>query len=190
MNIETARLQLRRFADADLPAFIAYRNDPDVARYQSWESISEAEAVAFVREQQTTPAGEPGEGLQIAIARKDSGRMIGDCFFRVMEDDPRQAEIGYTLAREAQGQGFATEAVAALLTWAFPTFDLHRIIAIVDVKNTASVALLDRLGLRREGHFRENIWFKGAWGDEYLYAILRDEWLDARQASTPGTDAS
>jgi RimJ/RimL family protein N-acetyltransferase len=183
-NIETARLQLRRFAEADLSAFIAYRNDPDVARYQSWEGISEAEAVAFVREQQTAPAGEPGEGLQIAIERKDSGRMIGDCFFKVMEDDPRQAEIGYTLAREAQGHGFATEAVAALLTWAFPTFDLHRIVAIVDVKNTASVALLERLGLRREAHFRQNIWFKGAWGDEYLYAILRDEWLTGA-AKTP-----
>jgi RimJ/RimL family protein N-acetyltransferase len=189
-TIETARLRLRRFGDADLPAFIAYRNDPDVARYQSWDGISEAEAVAFVREQQTAPAGEPGEGLQIAVERKDSGRLIGDCFFKVVEDDPRQAEIGYTLAREAQGHGFATEAVAALLTWAFPTFDLHRVIAITDVKNTGSVALLERLGLRREAHFRENIWFKGAWGDEYLYAILRDEWSGARQASTPGTDAS
>jgi RimJ/RimL family protein N-acetyltransferase len=48
-SIETARLQLRRFAEADLPAFNTYRNDPDVARYQSWEGISEAEAVAFVR---------------------------------------------------------------------------------------------------------------------------------------------
>ena len=190
VTIETARLRLRRFGDADLPAFIAYRNDPDVARYQSWEGISEAEAVAFVREQQTAPAGEPGEGLQIAIERKDSGRMIGDCFFKVMEDDPRQAEIGYTLAREAQGHGFATEAVAALLTWAFPTFDLHRIIAILDVKNTASVALLERLGLRREGHFRENIWFKGAWGDEYLYAILRDEWLTGAAKAPREEDAT
>src|SRR6476660_5071940 len=101
-SIETARLQLRRFGDDDLPAFIAYRNDPDVARYQSWEGISEAAAVAFVREQQTASAGDPGEGIQIAIERKDSGRMIGDCFFKVLEDDPRQAEIGYTLAREAQ----------------------------------------------------------------------------------------
>ena len=190
VTIETARLRLRRFGEADLPAFIAYRNDPDVARYQSWEGISEAEAVAFVREQQSAPAGEPGEGLQIAIERKDSGRMIGDCFFKVMEDDPRQAEIGYTLAREAQGRGFATEAVAALLTWAFPTFDLHRIIAIVDVKNTASVALLERLGLRREGHFRENIWFKGAWGDEYLYAILRDEWLTVAAKAPREEDAT
>jgi aminoglycoside 6'-N-acetyltransferase len=177
--IETARLRLRRFDAADLAPFMAYRNDPDVARYQSWDGISEVEAVAFVREQQTVPVGAPGEGLQIAIERRDNGRMIGDCFFKVIEDDPRQAEIGYTLARDAQGQGFATEAVAALLAWAFPTLDLHRVIAVVDVENAASVALLERLSMRREAHFRQNIWFKGAWGDEYVYAILRDEWPSA-----------
>jgi RimJ/RimL family protein N-acetyltransferase len=181
-TIETERLRLRRFADADLPAFIAYRNDPEVARYQSWESITEERAIAFVREQQKAPIGKPGEGIQIAIERKDNGRMIGDCYFNLMEDDPRQAEIGYTLAREAQGQGFGSEAVAALLTWAFAAFDLHRIIATVDARNTASVALLERLGLRREAHFRQNIWFKGAWGDEYLYAILREEWPSAAAA--------
>lgn len=183
--IESARLRLRRFQEDDLAPFIAYRNDPDVARYQSWEGVTEAEAVAFVREQQTAPVGAPGEGLQIAIERRDNGRMIGDCFFKMMEDDLRQAEIGYTLARDAQRQGFATEAVAALLTWAFPTFDLHRVIAVVDVENTASVALLERLGLRREAHFRQNIWFKGAWGDEYVYAILRDEWPRPTAAKPP-----
>jgi RimJ/RimL family protein N-acetyltransferase len=187
--IETARLRLRRFGDADLAPFMAYRNDPDVARYQSWDGITEAEAVAFVREQQTAPAGVPGEWLQIAIERKDNRRIIGDCAFKVMEDDPRQAEIGYSLARDAQGQGFATEAVAALLSWAFPTFDLHRVIAIVDVENTASVALLERLGLRREAHFRQNIWFKGAWGDEYVYAILRDEWPTGAAKTTRERDA-
>jgi RimJ/RimL family protein N-acetyltransferase len=175
-TIETMRLRLRRFAGRDLATFIAYRNDPEIARYQSWEGITEAEAVAFVREQQTAPVGAPGEGLQIAIERKDSGRMIGDCFFKVMEGDPRQAEIGYTLARGAHGQGFATEAVAALLTWAFSAFDLHRVVASVDIRNAASVALLERLGMRREAHYRQNVWFKGAWGDEYLYAILRHEW--------------
>jgi aminoglycoside 6'-N-acetyltransferase len=177
--IETARLRLRRFEDTDLAPFIVYRNDPAVARFQSWDGISEAEAVAFVRDQHTAPAGVPGEGLQIAIAHRESGRLIGDCMFKRLADDPRQAEIGYTLARDAQGQGFATEAITALLAWAFPTYDLHRVIAVVDVENGASVALLERLRMRREAHFRQNIWFKGAWGDEYVYAILRDEWLAA-----------
>ena len=79
--------------------------------------------------------------------------------------------------RAYQGQGFATEAVSCLLNYAFLTFDLHRIIAITDCENEASVALLERLGMRREGHFLKNVWFKGKWGDEYLYAILKEEWL-------------
>jgi len=182
-TIETARLRLRRFANADIPTFTAYRNDPLVARFQSWDGISEAEAIAFVREQEATPMGAPGQGLQIAIERKESGRMIGDCAFKVMEDDARQAEIGFTLARSAWGNGFAAEAVSALLTYAFPAFDLHRVVAIVDTRNAASVALLERLGMRREGHFLQNVWFKGAWGDEYLYAILRDEWPAAPAAN-------
>ena len=188
--IETARLRLRRFAAADLATFIAYRNDPAIARFQSWEGITEAEAVAFLRAVEAAPAGVPGEWLQIAVERKDSGRMIGDCAFKVMEDDTRQAEIGYTLAREAHGQGFATEAVAALLTYLFTALDLHRVVAIVDVRNAASVALLERLGMRREGHFLQNVWFKGAWGDEYLYAILRDEWAQAMKTRPLRSDAS
>ena len=91
--------------------------------------------------------------------------------------DHRQAEIGFTLSREYQGYGYATEAVSSILNYAFHTFDLHRIIAITDCENIASVALLERLGMRREGHFIQNIWFKGKWGDEYLYAMLKDEWL-------------
>jgi RimJ/RimL family protein N-acetyltransferase len=62
------------------------------------------------------------------------------------------------------------------INYAFHTFDLHRITANTDCENIASVALLEQLGMRREGHFIQNIWFKGKWGDEYLYAILKEEW--------------
>ena len=66
--------------------------------------------------------------------------------------------------RAYQRQGFAIEAVSCFLTYAFLTFDLHRIIAITDCENAASVALLERLRMRREGHFLQNVWFKGKWG--------------------------
>jgi len=121
--------------------------------------------------------GVPGQWFQISIELKETGVLIGDCAFKINEHDDRQAEIGYTLARAYQGQGFATEVLSYFLTYAFLTFDLHRIIAITDCENTASVALLERLGMRREGHFLQNVWFKGKWGDEYLYAILKEEWL-------------
>jgi RimJ/RimL family protein N-acetyltransferase len=175
--IETPRLRLRSFTEADLPAFIAYRNDPLVAKYQSWEGISEAEASAFLQEQKEIQAGIPGQGMQIAIESKETGVLVGDCYFLIQEQDERQAEIGYTLSRAYQGHGFATEAVSGLLTYAFMHLHLHRIIAITDCENVASVALLERLGMRREGHFLQNVWFKGKWGDEYLYAMLKEEWL-------------
>lgn len=174
--LETPRLRLRRFHDADLPLFMAYRNDPDIARYQGWESISLPEALAFIQEQRAIPLGLPGVGMQIAIESKETGLLIGDCYFRIAADDAQQAEIGYTLAADAQGRGLATEAVAAWLSYAFRAFDLHRVTALLDVENHRSAALLERLGFRREGHFLQSDWFKGKWCDEYLYAVLREEW--------------
>lgn len=177
--LETERLRLRHFLEADLPAFVAYRNDPEIARYQGWEGISEAEAWAFIVEQRVAQPGVPGEGFQIAIELKETGTLIGDCFFKVNAHDKRQAEIGYTLARAYHGKGYATEAVTCWLNYAFQAFHLHRVIAIADCENHASYALMERLGMRREGHFIQNAWFKGHWCDEYLYAILREEWLRA-----------
>src|SRR5437764_9726245 len=176
-EIESARLRLRHFQDSDLAQFLGYRNDPIVAKYQSWEGISELEARSFIQEQKEIQPDIPGKGFQIAIELKAMGICIGDCYFTINVLDHSQAEIGFTLSREYQGYGYATEAVSCFLNYAFLTFDLHRIIAIADCENTASVALLERLNMRREGHFLQNIWFKGKWGDEYLYAILREECL-------------
>jgi RimJ/RimL family protein N-acetyltransferase len=176
-QIETPRLILRRFGESDLLPFVAYRSDPDIARYQGWDSLDEPRARAFIAEQQRLEPGMPGEWFQFAIALKEMGELIGDCALKANADDARQAEIGFTLARTHQGQGYATEAVTRLLEYAFAALGLHRVIAITDCRNAASVSLLERLGLRREGHFIQNVWFKGAWGDEYLYAILSAEWL-------------
>jgi RimJ/RimL family protein N-acetyltransferase len=176
-EIETARLRLRHFQDSDVTQFMGYRNDPKVAKYQSWEGISEPEAYTFIQEQKEIQPCVPGQGLQVAIELKATNMLIGDCYFVINVFDYRQAEIGFTLSREYQGYGYATEAVSSILKYAFDTFGLHRIIAITDCENIASVALLERLGMRREGHFIQNVWFKGKWGDEYLYAILKDEWL-------------
>ena len=179
-QIESERLRIRGFNDSDLAPFMAYRNDPKVARYQSWDSCDEQQARAFIREMESAQPGVPGEWFQFAIESKQTGELIGDCGLRVDEAEPYRAEIGFTLAREYQGRGFASEAVSALLDYAFDTLGLHRVVAIVDCRNAPSVALLERLDLRREGHFVENVWFKGGWADEYLYAVLKDEWLYKR----------
>ena len=184
-RIESGRLRIRRFKDSDLTPFMAYRNDPEVSRYQSWDSCNEQEARAFIREVGSARVGVPGEWFQFAIESKETQNLIGDCGLRVDEDEPYRAEIGFTLAREYQGKGFASVAVSLLLDHAFDALGLHRVVAIADCRNAPSVALLERVGMRREGHFLQNTWFKGGWADDYLYAVLKDEWLRKRQITRP-----
>jgi len=184
-TLETTRLRLRHFRDADLALFMAYRNDPEVARYQGWEGISEPEARAFLQEQKEVQPGMPGHWFQIAVELKETGMLVGDCALKIEEHDERQAEIGYTLSRAYQGRGIASEAVSCVLEYAFVTLGLHRVIAMTDCENATSVALLERLGLRREGHFRQHVWLKGKWRDEYLYAMLQEEWRSIRGTNGP-----
>src|SRR5215210_5453223 len=179
-RIESERLWIRRFKDSDLAPFMAYRNDPEVARYQSWDSCDAQEARAFIREMESAQPGVPGEWFQFAIESKETGGLVGDCALQVDGQEPYRAEIGFTLAREHQRKGFASEAVSRLLDYAFEALGLHRIVAIADCRNKPSWTLLERVGMRREGHFLENVWFKGGWSDEYLYAVLKDEWLRLR----------
>ena len=176
-QIASERLILRRFTDADLEPFLAYRNDPVVARYQSWDSCGREEAVSFIKGMKSSRPGTPGEWFQFAVGLKQSGELIGDCAMKVDEEEQYRAEIGYTFSREHQGKGYATEAVSRLLDYGFEDLNLHRIVAIVDCENERSVALLERLGMRREGHFIQSFPAHGeGWADEYQYAVLKDEW--------------
>ena len=181
-TIETARLTLRRFADADLGAFLAYLNDPLVARYQTWESYTEQQARDVIEQQESLEPGQPGKWFTFAAELKETKSLIGHVALSVKEADRRQAEIGFTFAREYQGRGLAKEAAERVLDYAFNALGMHRVVAITDCENERSVALLSKLGMRREGHFIENIWFKGEWGSEYLYALLRKEWLSRHAA--------
>lgn len=179
-HLQSPRIILRHFADADLASFLAYRNDPEVAKYQSWESVNKQDAHTFIQEQKSAQPGAPGQWFQFAIELKETRQLVGDCGLKVHQQDTQQAEIGFTLSRDCQGKGLASETVCCLLDYAFIHLGLHRVIAVTDCQNAPCVSLLERLGLRREGHFLQNVWFKGKWGDEYLYAILRDEWLQKR----------
>jgi RimJ/RimL family protein N-acetyltransferase len=185
ISLETPRLTLRRFRDSDLASFMAYRNDREVARYQSWESISHAEAERFIREQSRQRPGVPGKWFQFAAEVKAGGALAGDCALLVVGSAPRIGEIGYTFARAYQHQGLATEAARAVLNIAFESIGLNRVIATTDCRNTPSVALMLRLGMKREGHFIHNAWFKGEWCDEYQYAISREEWSRIRIGPAP-----
>jgi RimJ/RimL family protein N-acetyltransferase len=175
-TLETERLLLRRLRESDLAPFLAYRNDPEVARYQDWEGCTEAEARGMIQAVGPEEPFVPGEWFQVAVELRETGELVGDLGFRISEDG-KQGEVGYTLAREHWGEGYATEAVSRLLDHAFGVLGLHRVYAVVDQENAPSAAVLERAGLRREGAFVENAWFKGRWSSEFLYATLRKEWI-------------
>lgn len=178
--LETPRLILRPFSDADIEPFLAYRNDPQVYRYQGWETpYLRADGLEFILKMKDAIPGTPGEWLQLAIERKDQAGLIGDMAFHVTRSNPRMAYLGYSLARSAWGQGFASEAASKTLDYLFRVLDLHRVVADCDVDNAASIRLLERLGFRREAHYLESFWLveSGSWGSEYLYAMLQREWL-------------
>jgi RimJ/RimL family protein N-acetyltransferase len=181
--LESERLMLRPFQEADIEPFAAYRSDAEIARYQSWEPpVTLEQAARFVSEMKNALPGVEGEWYQWAVERKAAAGLIGDCAFQIMTHKRRQAEIGFTFAPAYQGQGFATEAVSRLLDYLFGDLGLHRVVAITDAENLAAARLLARLGLRREGAFVENVWFKGAWGSEFSYALLRREWARKERA--------
>jgi RimJ/RimL family protein N-acetyltransferase len=167
---ETPRLRARRFAGADLDAFVAMRADPDVARYQSWSGFSEKDGREFLAWVADRRPGETG-WFQFALERKTGGGFIGDVGLKIL-DDPRLAQVGYTIAREHWNQGYATEAIRALLAHAIPEFGLHRIHASVDPRNLGSVRVLEKAGFVKEAHFRSAEWFKGEWCDDAIYALL------------------
>ena len=176
-SLSAGCVRLRQLHAADLPAFADYRADPTVCRYQGFDVFSSAQAADFIAAQATGPVpAPPGDWRQLAIVRADDGELLGDCALQLRADEPRFAELGITIAPRWQGQGYGRAALRGLLGFCFTQMGLHRMVALVDTRNLPSVALMEAVGFRREGHFLQNGWYKGEWCDEYQYALLRSEW--------------
>jgi RimJ/RimL family protein N-acetyltransferase len=175
-ELRTGRLILRTLEENDASRIFQYRSDPDVSRFQSWGTESIADIQSHIKELSTNPLGTPGFWHQLGISRLSTRELIGDCGFHVLQAEPRQCEIGVTLDPEYQRQGYATEALRALLDYLVFTLGKHRVLASVDPRNIRSVNLMERVGLRKEAHFVKSLWFKGEWVDDLIYAMLASEW--------------
>ena len=178
----TDRLVLRRFGAGDAARFAAYRSEPDVARYQSWEAPYPLErAEAFIGWLAGRHPDEPGEWYQVAIAERSApGVLVGDCGFRARVEDPAVVDVGFTLSPAAQGRGFATEAIGELLRYLFEDRVKHKVCADCDPRNDRSWRLLERLGFQREGTLRQSYREGPLWADEFLYGLLAHDWRDRR----------
>lgn len=167
LPLATARLTLRAMAPADAPALSAYRNDPDVARFQEWGlPYPPEDARRFIDGMDGLSWPVLDDWYQVAIDL--GGRMIGDVGVH-RSADGREATIGYTLAPEHRGLGYATEAVAAVIDHLFAE-GTERINASIDPANTASARLLDRLGFRLVRHATSAVRGETVPDDQYVLA--------------------
>jgi RimJ/RimL family protein N-acetyltransferase len=189
MQIETERLILREFRDDDLPVMLAYWNDPLHQRYNPDFPDREGFVHDLVRMFIESQTEQPRRKWQLAVVVKADDRMIGNCGIRINDPDLGEANIGYELTPDAWGTGYATEAATAIVRFGFEDLGLHRIWAECVTDNTGSVRILEKLGMRREAHFREHQYYRDRWWDTLIYAILDHEWRTGNSVSD-GSPAS
>ena len=175
----TERLRMRRTVPEDAEAISAYRRVPDVGRYQGWERTD----APFLRHEFETMAGRvPGDRgwVQLTLEDRETGELLGDVGMSPADGEPGVLKIGYTVSPEHQGRGVATEAVRALIAYAFERLvaDVVRIYA--DADNAPSIRVAEKAGLtfieRFEGHDEDERWFA------VRYEIRRE---DAAERSAP-----
>ncbi|MFI7574026.1 GNAT family N-acetyltransferase [Micromonospora sp. NPDC049497] len=189
--MRTGRLDLRPFAASDLDAFHAYFSDPEQHRYVSIGGPTDLEGTRAVleRRQGRTALTKEGDSLQLAVVVRETGQLVGDVVLMWRSAEHRQGEVGYMLHPDHRGRGYAGEASTAMLAVGFDGLDLHRIVGRIDPRNTASARVLERLGMRREAHLRENEFTEGEWTDEAVYAMLGREWRAAQPDTGAGRPA-
>ncbi|MEA2550644.1 MAG: hypothetical protein QOE25_413 [Actinomycetota bacterium] len=170
IELRTPRLVLRRFRPSDAPAFQEYRADPDVARYQSWDTTySPEDADTFMRSVAQASPGAPGEWFQFAAISATTGILVGDIGLRTDPTASGLVELGITVSPSHQNQGYATEMAAAVIDYAFDRLAATTIRAITDTRNDPSIRLLERLNFQLK-ETTESV-FKGAPCQEHTYEL-------------------
>lgn len=181
----TSRLILRLMTPDDVDDVHAYQSRDDVCEYLLFEPRSREEVAAKVEQfSKADTLAKDGDYFQLALELREGesepGRVIGDSYFTLASLENSRGEIGWTMHPDFTGRGYASEAASAVLAMAFETIGLHRVVAELDARNDASIALCRRLGMREEALFLEDMWFKGDWSDTGVYAIRKSEWPPAR----------
>jgi len=156
----TERLVLRRSRPEDADTISAYRSDPEVHRYQGWERTDPDGVRAEIREMDRRDPGEPGGWVQLSVEERATGRLVGDVGLSPADGEPGVIKIGYTIAPASQGIGYATEAVGALVTYAFDALEAEVVRAYASAANVPSVRVAEKVGMQLVERFERR------YGDE------------------------
>ncbi len=176
LPITTERLVLRRYTYDDIQDIIEFVSHPSVARATPEIGTTESEVRKYIDLQNSYQPFEQDKCFDLAIERKQNGKVIG--LLSLVCKEHKQGAIGWALGIKYRGQGYGTKAARALMALSFDLLGLHRIYATTSSRNVDSWRVMERLGMRREGHLREAEFRDGEWLDTLIYGILADEWQD------------
>ncbi len=176
MIIETPRLRLREFGNRDWAAVLHYQTDPLYLRYYRWTQRTEEDVRAFVGQFLEWQATVPRYRFQLAVTLRDGGRLIGNCGIRQPQAGLLAAEVGFEIAPEHWGCGYATEAARAMVGFGFDELGLRRVWGECVAENSGAQRVLVKLGMRRVAQLRKAQWYKGRWWDRLVYSVLDVEW--------------
>jgi ribosomal-protein-alanine N-acetyltransferase len=175
MELITPRLILREFQDADFPALRALETCPQTHYYEKGIP-SEDQTREYLRKVQDDAQKIPRTQIRLAVTLQSDGRLIGRVRLSLQFVEIREWEIGWALHPAEWGKGYASEAARRLADYAFKEQNAHRLVAFCHAGNAASVRVMEKLGMHRDGHLRETLWWHGSWSDEFVYAVLEREW--------------
>jgi [ribosomal protein S5]-alanine N-acetyltransferase len=176
VTLVSGRVRLREFQPTDAAAALRWASDPAYFRYMSVEPASEADETEFLRDVDTRARTQPRVDYHLGIVERDDDDLIGIVRLSINEPEHRGADIGYGLRTDRWGLGYATEAARMLVGFGFASLGLHRIWGLCDPQNIGSRRVMEKIGMRQEGRFREHVFARGQWRDSLAFAILEREW--------------
>ena len=179
MEIRTERLLLREVREDDFEAFYAIESHPEVMRYER-DAMTEEAAREKLRGQIGEAQIEPRKKYYFAVTIPPDDTLRGIVAVRINWEQVREWEVGWTIAPQCWGQGYASEAGKALIAMAFNQLNAHRVVAFCHAGNTASFRVMEKLGMTREGRTRETRWLHNQWNDEFIYSILDHEFAQRK----------
>jgi ribosomal-protein-alanine N-acetyltransferase len=174
-SVETNRLLLRELVADDFEDVFQIKSDDRVVKYLTWGPSNREQTLNSLLKQIGFQSEENRKIYVLAVELKSIKKVIGNALFMVQDDDFEIAEIGYFINSNFWKRGYGEEIVYGLLNLGFRQFRLHRIYAICDVENLGSINLLKKVGFRLEGHFIKDLKVREGWRDNYLFALIKEE---------------
>ena len=180
IHLETPRLTLRELRLDDWTGARDLDSDPEGVRYQSNDVLDDAGTKQYLEKSLGEAAQRPRAVFDLAVCLRGDDRYVGRVGLKIERPEHREAAVWFQLRRDLWGRGLTSEAVRSILDFGFDRLQLHRVWGDCDPRNLGSAGVMEKVGMRREAHLRQNWWLKGEWCDSFIYAVLEDEWRAAR----------